>query len=60
MSSSGMLCRVPLVRSDISEELSVSIINVRRIGELETTLAITNNSRTMRRNTKDEAAASYS
>jgi hypothetical protein len=29
-----MLCRVALVRIDVSEELSASIINVTRIGEL--------------------------
>jgi hypothetical protein len=39
MSSSGMLRRVALVRTDVSEELSASIIRVTRIGELGTTLA---------------------
>jgi hypothetical protein len=51
MSSSGMLRRVALVRTDISEELSASIIRVVRIGELGT-LAVTSNRRTLRRNTK--------
>jgi hypothetical protein len=46
-----MLHRVALVRNDLSEELSASIIRVTRIGELET-LAVTNNRRTLRRNTK--------
>jgi hypothetical protein len=32
-----------LVRTDVSEELSASIIRVARIGELETTLAATSN-----------------
>jgi hypothetical protein len=41
MAYSGMLRRVALVRTDVSEELSVSIIRVTRIGELETTLAVT-------------------
>jgi hypothetical protein len=41
MASSGMLRRVALVRTDISEEPSVSIIRVTRIGELSTTLAVT-------------------
>jgi hypothetical protein len=31
-----MLCRVALVRTDVSEELSASIIRVTRIGELGT------------------------
>jgi hypothetical protein len=34
MASSGMLRRVTLVRTDISEELRASFIRVRRIGEL--------------------------
>jgi hypothetical protein len=42
MPSSGMLRRVALVRTDVSEELSASIIKVTRIDELGT-LAITNN-----------------
>jgi hypothetical protein len=41
MPSSGMLHRVALVRADVSEELSASIIRVTRIGELGTTLAVT-------------------
>jgi hypothetical protein len=46
-----MLRRVALVRTDVSEELSDSIIRVTRIGELGTTLAVTSNRRTLRRNT---------
>jgi DNA-binding TFAR19-related protein (PDSD5 family) len=38
MSSSGMLRRMALVRTDVSEELSASIIRVTRIGKLGTTL----------------------
>jgi hypothetical protein len=34
MASSGMLRRVALVRTDVSEELSASFIRVTRIGEL--------------------------
>jgi hypothetical protein len=41
MVSSGMLRRVALVITDVSEELSASFIRVRRIGELGTTLAVT-------------------
>jgi hypothetical protein len=43
MASSGMLRHVALVRTDILEELSASFIRVTRIGELETTLAVTGN-----------------
>jgi hypothetical protein len=52
MVSSGMLRRVALVRTDVSEELSASFIRVTRIVELGTTLAVTSNRRTLRRNTK--------
>jgi hypothetical protein len=41
MMSSGMLRRVALVRTDVSEELSDSFIRVTRIGELGTTPAVT-------------------
>jgi hypothetical protein len=41
MESSGMLRRVAFVRTDVSEELSASIIRMTRIGELGTTLAVT-------------------
>jgi hypothetical protein len=47
MASSGMLRRVALVRTDVSEELNVPFIRVTRIGELETTLAVTSNQRTL-------------
>jgi hypothetical protein len=50
MASSGILRRVALVRTDVSEEISASIIRVTRIGELRT-LAVTSNRRTLRRNT---------
>jgi hypothetical protein len=43
MTSYGMLRRVALVRTDVSEELSASIIMVTRIGELGTMLALTSN-----------------
>jgi hypothetical protein len=50
MPSSGILHRVALVKTDVSEELSASVIRVTRIGELGTTLAVTRNGRTLRRN----------
>jgi hypothetical protein len=40
---------VALVRSDVSEELSASIIRLIKIGELGTTLAVTSNRHTLRR-----------
>jgi hypothetical protein len=50
MVSSGMLHRVVLVRTDVSEERSASFVRMTRIGELETTLAViavTSNRRTL-------------
>jgi hypothetical protein len=44
-----MLRRVALVRTNVSEELSGSIIRVTRIGEVGTTLAVTSNRRYSRR-----------
>jgi hypothetical protein len=49
MAPSGMLRRVALVRTDVSEERSASIVRVIRIGELGTTLAVTSNRCTLRR-----------
>jgi hypothetical protein len=48
--SSGMLRRVALVRTDVLEELSASFIRVTRIGEVGTSLTVTSNRRTLRRN----------
>jgi hypothetical protein len=50
MSSSGMLRRVALVRTNVSEKLSAYFIRLTRIGELGTTLVVTSNRRTQRRN----------
>jgi hypothetical protein len=41
MASSGMLRRVALVRTDVTEEFSASFIRVTRIGELGTALVRT-------------------
>jgi hypothetical protein len=49
MPPSWMLCHVALVRTDVLEEHSSSIIGVTRFGELGTTLAVTSNQRTLRR-----------
>jgi hypothetical protein len=51
MMSSGMLRRVALVRTDVSEEPGTSFIRVTRISELGTTQAATSNRRRLRRNT---------
>jgi hypothetical protein len=52
MASSAMLRSVALVRTDVSEERTASFVKATRIGELETTLAVTSNRHTLRRNTK--------
>jgi hypothetical protein len=52
MASSGMLRRVALVSTDVSEKLSAYIIRVTRIGEVGITLAVISNRSTMRRTTK--------
>jgi hypothetical protein len=51
MASSGMVRLAALVRTNVSEELSVSIIRVTIIGELRT-IAVINDRRTLRRNTR--------
>jgi hypothetical protein len=45
-----MLRLVALVRTNVSEGLNASFIRVTRIGELGTTLAVTSNGSTLRRN----------
>jgi hypothetical protein len=49
MVSSGMLRRVAVVRTDVSEEPGASFIRVTRIGELGTTQAATSNRRMLTR-----------
>jgi hypothetical protein len=51
MMSSGMLRRVALVGTDVSEDRSASIIRVTIIGALGTTLVVAINPPTLRRNT---------
>jgi hypothetical protein len=50
MPSFGMLHCVTLVRTDVLEKRIASIIRVRRLGQLGTTLAITSNLSTLQRN----------
>jgi hypothetical protein len=56
MASSGMVRCVALVITDVSGELSPSIIRVTRMFELRTTLAATRNRHTLRSN---RSIASY-
>jgi hypothetical protein len=58
MAFSGMLRRVTLVRTDVSEELSASFIRVTRIRELRKTLAVTRNPRKLRRNANEAISSS--
>jgi hypothetical protein len=51
MASSGMLRRVALVRTEVSEEIGAFTFRVTRIGELGT-LTVTSNLGTLQRNTK--------
>jgi hypothetical protein len=55
-------CVAP-VRTDVSEELSASVIKVRIFGEIGTKLAVTSNGLTLRRNTDfchpDNAGANF-
>jgi DNA-binding TFAR19-related protein (PDSD5 family) len=55
MASYGMLRRVALVRTDVSQELNVSFIRMIRIGEIGITLTVTSNRRAQR-----ASVASYS
>jgi hypothetical protein len=55
-----MLCRVVLVRTDVSEEPSASVNKGTRIGELGTTLAVNNNRRTLGISSQRASGASYS
>jgi hypothetical protein len=49
MASSGMLRRLVLVRTKVSEELSASFMRVKIIGKLGITLAVTSNRRTLQK-----------
>jgi hypothetical protein len=59
MASSGKLRGVALVKTDVSEELSSSFMRVTGISELGTTLDVSSNRRTLRRNT-NVSVTSYS
>jgi hypothetical protein len=59
MPSSGMLRRVALVRTDVSEEFSTSIIKVTKIGELGIKLAVSSNRHTLRSNTNRASVVCY-
>jgi hypothetical protein len=59
MVSSGLLRRVVLVRTDVSEEPGASFIRVTKIDELGTTPAATSNRRTLRRNTNTNTNPGY-
>jgi hypothetical protein len=52
MSASVMLLCKDVVRTDVSKEYIASINKEPRIGELGTTLAVTSNRSTLRRNTR--------
>jgi hypothetical protein len=41
MTSSGMLCHVAFIRTEVSQRIIASIIRVKRIGDLGTTLVLT-------------------
>jgi hypothetical protein len=58
MAYSRMIRRVALVRTDVSEELNASFIRVTRVGEIGTTLAVTSNRRTLRRNQESHGVTS--
>jgi hypothetical protein len=55
----GMLRSVALIRTDVSEELSVSFNRVTRIGELGTTLGVASKRRTLRIFSQRASVASY-
>jgi hypothetical protein len=63
MVSSGLLRRVALVRTEVSEEPGASFIRVTKIGELGKTQAATSNRRALQRNTNfchpDEGVARF-
>jgi hypothetical protein len=52
MPCSGMLRRIALIKTEVSEECIASVIRVIQIGKLETTLAVNNNRSTLQRRTR--------
>jgi hypothetical protein len=59
MVSSGILRRVIVVRTDVSEEPGASFIRATRIGEVGTTQAATSNRRTLRNIPEDTILHSH-
>jgi hypothetical protein len=53
-----MLCHVVLVRTDVSEERFASVIRMTKIREVGTTLAVTSNRSTLRRNAMEAIRSS--
>jgi hypothetical protein len=57
MQSSGMICRMALVRIDVLGEHVAFVIRVPRFGELGTTLAVTSNRSMLRKNIRLQVTA---
>jgi hypothetical protein len=50
MKSSRILSRLAIVRTNLSEECTASIVRMKRISPLEITLAVTSNRSTLQKN----------